>query len=262
MKIIDTHCHLNDDAYTSDLDEVILRAKEAGITHVFNNGDSLPSFSKILSLQERYPSFCFSVLGIHPEFASESDTYFEKAYQFIRDHKDSISAIGEIGLDYHYSKDPVYVENQKRRFIEQIELAKELNLPIVIHSRDADYDTLEIIKQTLPPKLDLHCFSGSYEILRQYLLLPIEVHIGIGGVCTFKNARVIKEVIDNSDISIFLTETDCPYLAPVPYRGNRNEPSYLKNIIEQIATLKDLTIEECATILYENGRKFYDLPRE
>jgi TatD DNase family protein len=118
---------------------------------------------------------------------------------------------------------------------------------------------LNIIKQELPPKLDLHCFSGSYDILKEYLKLPIETHIGIGGVCTFKNARVIKEVIDNTDIDVFLTETDCPYLAPTPHRGETNEPMYIPLIIHQIAAQKNLTDEEAADLLYENGKKFYGI---
>lgn len=259
MKIIDTHCHLNDDKLYFQVEDVIQRAKENHVVAAFNNADSLPSFFRILDLQDRFPDFCHAVLGIHPEFASEAEETFHQAYEQIQKNRDRISAIGEIGLDYHYSKEIAVIQAQKKRFIEQIRLAKELSLPIVIHSRDADFDTLSIIKEELPPKLDLHCFSGSYEILKEYLKLPIEVHIGIGGVCTFKNARVIREVISKTDLSLFLTETDSPYLAPVPHRGENNEPGYLPLIVREIAAEKNRDEEEVATQLYKNGKRFYGM---
>ncbi len=258
MRIIDTHCHLNDEKLYPIRDEVIKRSEANGVEYFFNNGDSLPSLERILSLSDEYPS-CKCVLGIHPEFARESDEYFHKAYQIIKGNRNRIYAIGEIGLDYHYDKDEKTKELQKKRFIEQIHLAEELSLPIVIHTRDADYDTLNIIKQELPPKIDLHCYSGSEEVLREYLKLPIEIHIGIGGVSTFKNAKTIQNIIIENDEKIFLTETDCPYLAPVPHRGERNEPSYLPLIIEKIASLKGVEKEEMAEILYRNGKRFYGI---
>lgn len=258
MRIIDTHCHLNDDRIYPIRDEVIKRSQENGVEYFFNNGDSLPSFERILSLSDEYPS-CKCVLGIHPEFAKESDEYFNKAYQVIKENRDKIYAIGEIGLDYHYNKSEETKEIQKKRFIEQIHLARELSLPIVIHTRDADFDTLNIIKNELPPKIDLHCFSGSEEVLREYLKLPIEVHIGIGGVSTFKNAKTIQNIIIENDEKIFLSETDCPYLAPVPHRGEMNEPSFLPLIIEKIAALKGIDVQDMAEILYRNGKRFYGI---
>ncbi len=258
MKIIDTHTHYNDDALFSIADEAIKRAKAVGVERIYNTGDSLESFDRILRLQESHPGFCFSVLGIHPEFASRDEDYFKESYDFITREKEHISAIGEIGLDYHYSKEPEYIQKQKDRFRQQVRLAKSLSLPIVIHSRDADFDTLGIIKEELPAKIDLHCFSGSLEILREYLKLPISFHIGIGGVCTFKNARVIKEVIQYAPESILLTETDAPYLAPTPHRGERNESCYLPLVISEIASLKAASEEEMADILYHNALEFYD----
>jgi TatD DNase family protein len=261
MRIIDTHCHYNDDQIYPIVDEVITRAKAAGVQAIFNNGDSLASFTRILELQERYPDFCHSVLGIHPEHAAHDQAYFEESYRQIKNNIDKISAIGEIGLDYHYSKDPEYVQAQKFRFIEQIRLAKELHLPIVVHSRDADFDTLDIIRQELPEKVDLHCYSGSVEIAREYLKLPIDFRIGVGGVCTFKNARVIKEVIQYCSEKIILTETDAPYLAPTPHRGQMNESSYIPLIFEAIASLKMMDVEELAEKLYQQGLDFYGLSK-
>ncbi len=258
MRIIDTHCHLNDEKLYPIRDEVINRSQANGVEYFFNNGDSLPSLERILSLSNEYSS-CKCVLGIHPEFANETDEYFVKAYQIIKNNRNRIYAIGEIGLDYHYDKSEETKQNQKKRFIEQINLAKELSLPIVIHTRDADFDTLNIIKKELPPKIDLHCYSGSEEVLREYLKLPIEVHIGIGGVSTFKNAKTIQNIIIENDENIFLTETDCPYLAPVPHRGEMNEPSYLPLIVEKIASLKGIDVEEMSEILYRNGKRFYGI---
>ena len=259
MNIIDTHTHYNAEQFNDDIDDCIRKAKEAGVKAIFNTGDCLKSFDRILKLEEQYPSFCYSVLGIHPEFAMKDEDYFEKSYQKILDHKNVIKAIGEIGLDYHYSKDPEYITAQKKRFIEQIRLAKKLALPIVVHARDADFDTLNIIKEELPEKVDLHCFSGSVEILKEYLKLPIDFHIGIGGVCTFKNARVIKEVIDYAPVKILLTETDAPYLAPVPFRGQRNESRYIPYVIHEIATIKTYQDEELSEILYQQGKEFYGI---
>ena len=258
MKIIDTHTHLNDDKLYSELDLIIQRAKEAGVEYIFNNADSLDSFERIEEISSKYNN-CFSVLGIHPEFADESDEYFYNAYKYIKDNKDHIKAIGEIGLDYHYSKDENYINKQKQRFIEQIRLAKELNLPIVIHSRDAAFDTYNIIKEEKPPKIDLHCYSSSWDIAELYLKLNIDFNIGVGGVITFSNSRVLQEVVSNIHIDNILTETDAPYLAPAPYRGSRNEPSYLPLIIKRIAEIKGLDISSCADILYKNGLRFYGL---
>jgi TatD DNase family protein len=259
MNIIDTHTHYNAEPFNDDIDDCIRKAKEAGVKAIFNTGDCLESFNRILKLEEQYPSFCYSVLGIHPEFALKDEAYFEKSYQEIIDHKDVIKAIGEIGLDYHYSKEPEYIAAQKKRFVEQIRLAKKLALPIVVHARDADFDTLNIIKEELPEKVDLHCFSGSVEILKEYLKLPIDFHIGIGGVCTFRNAKVIKEVIDYAPVKILLTETDAPYLAPVPFRGQRNESRYIPYVIHEIATIKTYQDEELSEILYQQGKEFYGI---
>lgn len=260
MDFIDTHSHLNDDTLYRNIEAVIRDCAEKKIRYVVNNADSLESFSRILELKERF-SICGCALGIHPEFASESDAYFNKAYQQIKENKDRILAIGEIGLDYHYSKEERYVQAQKQRFIEQIKLADELDLPIVIHTRDADFDTLNIIKEYRPKKIDLHCYSGSAEILREYLKLPIEVHIGIGGVSTFKNAKTLQNIIREFPLDIFLTETDAPYLAPTPHRGETNTPAYIPLIVSKIAELKEIDVEVVANKLYENGRNFYGIKR-
>ncbi|MCI1734832.1 MAG: TatD family hydrolase [Bacilli bacterium] len=259
MRYLDTHCHLNDPKFASDLSDVISKVKAAGCLGCFNNADSLASFQPILQLAKDYPHFCYAVLGIHPEFAVKEDSYQEEAIAFVKAHLGDIKAIGEIGLDYHYSPTPEEKVRQQQIFRRWIELAKEVHLPIVVHSRDATLDTLEIIKEEKPFKVDLHCYSGSYDILKEYLKLPIDFHIGVGGVLTFTNSRVLKEVVTQGPLSCFLTETDSPYLAPVPHRGQRNDPSYIPLVIAEIAKEKNLSLEETCEILYHNGSQFYGI---
>lgn len=257
MKYIDTHCHINDDALFSIREEVIQRAKNAGCLALFNNGDSLESFYRIHQMHEEYPQYCFSVLGIHPEYASKDEDYQEKAFSYVKEHLSDVIAIGEIGLDYHYDKNDEIVNKQKDIFRKWIQFAKFYHLPIVVHSRDAAQDTFDIIKEELPEKVDLHCYSGSYELFKEYLKLPIMFKIGVGGVVTFKNAKSIKEIISNAPIENLLTETDCPYLAPTPHRGERNEPSYIPLVIEELARLRNEDKDEISEKLLKNGEEFY-----
>lgn len=257
MKYIDTHCHINDDALFSIREEVISRANEAGCLAVFNNGDSLESFYRIQQIHEEHPEYCFSVLGIHPEYAVKDQAYQEKAFEFVKNHLSSVIAIGEIGLDYHYDKSDETVRKQKEIFRKWIRFAKSYHLPVVVHSRDAAQDTFDIIKEELPEKVDLHCYSGSYELFKEYLKLPLEFHIGIGGVVTFKNAKAIKEIVSQAPIETLLTETDSPYLAPTPHRGERNEPCYIPLVIQEISRLRNEDEEVISQKLLENGERFY-----
>lgn len=259
MRIIDTHCHLYDDGYQEDRSQVEERCRLSDVVCVVNNADSLEFFERILFLARGNPDFYRSALGIHPEFASKGKDYLRKAMDFIQKHNKEIVAVGEIGLDYHYDKDEKTKLRQKEFFVEQIRLAKALSLPVVVHSRDADRDTFDILKEELPDKVDLHCYSGSLELLKEYLRLPIRFHVGIGGVVTFKNARVIKEVVQNAPLSCLLTETDSPYLSPTPHRGERNEPSYLPLVIDEIARLRGENREKVAKALFENAEAFYGI---
>lgn len=259
MEYIDTHCHLNDDQLYPDREGAVERARKNGCLAFFNAADSFSSFGRIFSLAKEFPGFCYPVIGIHPEYASLPEEEFEKALQTIEENKKNIKAIGEIGLDYHYSKDPEIKEKQKDRFLRQIRLAKKLSLPIVIHSRDADQDCYDILKEELPDKADIHCYGQSYEMLKNYLRLPIQLKIGIGGVVTFKNGRVLKEVVEKAPLSVLLTETDSPYLSPVPNRGKRNEPSYIPFVLKEIALLRKEEEEETAKAILKNGEEFYGL---
>ncbi|MFA6830506.1 MAG: TatD family hydrolase [Bacilli bacterium] len=259
MKFIDTHCHLNDSALINETDTIIRNAKEKGCLAVFNNADSLPSMKDIIFLSKKYPSFCYAVLGIHPEHSVKDDEYQKEAFSYAEEHLSEIKAIGEIGLDYHYEATDEIKKRQQDIFRQWIRFAKQHSLPIVVHSRDAAWDTFNIIKEEKPQKVDLHCYSSSLEIYREYLKLPLEFKIGIGGVVTFKNSKVLKEIVSKGQLDSFMTETDSPYLAPTPFRGTRNEPSYIPLIISEMAQLRQIDEETMADILLENGEKFYGI---
>ncbi len=256
--IIDAHTHINCDELYQERKEIIQRAINNKVVAVFNTADSLNSFKNIDILQKEYPNYCYGVYGIHPEFASS--TNFTEVEEEIIKRKNIIKAIGEIGLDYHYPINETEKNNQKDIFISQICLAKKLNLPIVIHSRDADKDTFDILCQYAQDmKVYLHCYSGSYEMAKEYIKKIPNIYFGVGGIVTFKNAKKLVEVVEKIDLKYFLTETDAPYLTPVPFRGKQNEPSYLIYVINKISELKNMNEVKVEEILFENAREFFDL---
>lgn len=256
--IIDAHTHINCDELYQERKEIIQRAIDNKVMAVFNTADSLNSFKNIDILQKEYSNYCYGVYGIHPEFASS--TNFTEVEEEIIKRKNIIKAIGEIGLDYHYPINETEKNNQKDIFISQICLAKKLNLPIVIHSRDADKDTFDILCQYAQDmKVYLHCYSGSYEMAKEYIKKIPNIHFGVGGIVTFKNAKKLVEVVEKIDLKYFLTETDAPYLTPVPFRGKQNEPSYLIYVINKISELKNMNEVKVEEILFENTREFFDL---
>ena len=256
--IIDAHTHINCDELYQERKEIIQRAIDNKVVAVFNTADSLNSIINKNILQKEYPNYCYGVYGIHPEFASS--TNFTEVEEEIIKRKNIIKAIGEIGLDYHYPINEPEKNNQKDIFISQICLAKKLNLPIVIHSRDADKDTFDILCQYAQDmKVYLHCYSGSYEMAKEYIKKIPNIHFGVGGIVTFKNAKKLVEVVEKIDLKYFLTETDAPYLTPVPFRGKQNEPSYLIYVINKISELKNMNEVKVEEILFENAREFFDL---
>ena len=256
--IIDAHTHINCDELYQERKEIIQRAIDNKVVAVFNTADSLNSFKNIDILQKEYSNYCYGVYGIHPEFASS--TNFTEVEEEIIKRKNIIKAIGEIGLDYHYPINETEKNNQKDIFISQICLAKKLNLPIVIHSRDADKDTFYILCQYAQDmKVYLHCYSGSYEMAKEYIKKIPNIYFGVGGIVTFKNAKKLVEVVEKIDLKYFLTETDAPYLTPVPFRGKQNEPSYLIYVINKISELKNMNEVKVEEILFENAREFFDL---
>ena len=249
--MIDVHAHL--DAF-EDVKDVIEEAKKHGVEKIITAGYNLLSSKRSMEIANEFDGV-YAVVGVHPENVEEVDkNYLEEIERFALDKK--VVGIGEIGLDYHFTTETK--EKQKKMFIDQIELANNLGLPIVVHSRDAMGDTLEILK-THTPKFGglMHCYSGSIESAKE--LLKLNFSFSFGGVCTFKNAKNVCAVIENLPLEKIMLETDCPYLAPVPHRGERNEPKYIPLIAEKIAELKNVSLEEVVNETTENVEKLFNL---
>ncbi len=250
-KIFDTHAHYDDEAFDEDREEVLKQIQEAGVIGVLNCACSRKSLTTTNDLTLKY-DFIYGALGIHP---SDAYDYNEEIKAEIIEKvkaNNKILAIGEIGLDYYWDENPDR-ETQKKVFREQMELAKELNLPVVIHDRDAHKDTLDIMKEYPSVKGIVHCFSGSVEFAKECVKLGY--YIGITGVVTFKNAKKIIEVVDAIPLDKLLVETDCPYMAPVPNRGKRNKSDYIEHIIEQIAEIKKIDAINANMELNDNFKR-------
>lgn len=262
MNIFDTHAHLSSECYKNNIDLLIEECKENGVKKIVNASDSLESMEGVLELAEKHKDIMLSSLGIFPTYSINGLSYLEDGMNFISDNLSIVSAIGEIGLDYHDKPSNKEKDLQKDFFIKQILFSKAWNLPIVVHSRDADFDTYEIIKEYEPILVDLHCFSQSVEMAQLYLNLPFKVYFGVGGVVTFKNAKNILNVVSFLPIERILTETDSPFLTPTPFRGQQNSPINIKYVISKIAEIKKLDVETTAKILFNNALEFYGINDE
>ena len=254
--LIDTHCHLEDGNFDSDRAEIINRAKSAGVEKIINFGSTMTSSIKICGLTEVF-SGIYGGVGIHPEEIDEFDkNSCAKLAELAKNPK--IVAIGEIGLDYHWEKDSERRIIQQKIFIEQLDLARQLNFPVCIHDRDAHGDTLKIL-QTEGKNLRgvLHCYSGSLEMARE--IWKMGWFIGVDGPLTFKNSAKLPEIVKNAPQEMILIETDAPYLAPVPYRGKRNEPAYVVEVAKKIAALRGETLEEVAEYTAKNAENLYKI---
>lgn len=249
--IFDTHAHYDDDAFDEDREAVLSEIKSNGVVGILNCASSYESIDKTYKLTIEN-DFIYGALGIHPENANEFNDDVEKEIvDLIRKNK-KIIAIGEIGLDYYWEENP-RKEIQKEAFRKQMKLAEELNLPVIIHDRDAHGDTLEIIKEFPKVRGIVHCFSGSAEFAMECIKLGY--YIGIGGVVTFKNAKKIVEVVSKIPLEKILVETDAPYMAPIPNRGKRNKSDYIAYIIEKIAQIKDLNPKEVNLVVNDNFKR-------
>lgn len=250
--ILDTHAHLDDEQFNLDRDEVIQRAGKAGIKNIINIGCSESSSRNAVDLASKYP-FIYAAVGIHPHDAKDCT---EKTWKFLQRlaQNPKVVAWGEIGLDYYRDLSPREV--QRKVFIQQLKLANEVGLPVVIHNRDAHGDILEIVKKH-PPKAGgvFHSYSGSWEMARQ--LLAMGFYLSFSGPLTYKNARHNVEVAANVPEDRFVVETDCPYLTPEPYRGKRNEPAYVREVVGKIAELRGITFERAAQLSSENAGKLF-----
>ncbi len=266
---IDIHAHINDSKLIDDVDNVIDRANKAGVKYIVNATCDVKSIKETLELAKKYENV-YATLGIHPQAIFEYDDEIEELI-YSNKNNQKVIGIGEIGLDYHdmetqiaYIKQdyPQYVNiteeevknKQKEVFIKQIELASKMNLPIVVHSRDATADTLEIIKSNinlLKNKGLIHCFSGSVEVAKEYFKMGF--YISVGGSITFKNARCIPDVIRECGIDNVMLETDCPYLSPEPYRGKINEPKNVVLVSDKIAEILDINYRQVEEKTTENA---------
>jgi len=259
MEFVDTHAHLNDDKFREDLPEVIERAKSAGVCRILNLGDTMKSSEYAVQLAEEHEEL-FAGVGIHPEEAYEmTSADDDRIAAWAR--KPGVAAIGEIGLDYYWEKDPEKRRLQQKIFIRQMDLARQLHLPVCVHDREAHGDTLAILKKEgkgIPGVL--HCFSGSLEVAQEALKLGWL--IGVDGPLTFKNAARLPEIVQKIPLERILIETDSPYMAPVPMRGKRNEPSYVRYIAEKLAELRGETLETIAAATTQNAETLYRLKKE
>ncbi|WP_315079137.1 TatD family hydrolase [uncultured Clostridium sp.] len=252
FKIIDSHAHYDDESFENDRKEVLEEIQKNGVIGVLNCAASYDSLKTTYELTENY-DFIYGALGIHPENANEfKDNTLDEIKEYIKSNE-KIVAIGEIGLDYYWDENPSK-EIQKEVFRKHMELAKELNLPVIIHDRDAHQDTLEIIKEFPDVTGVVHCFSGSVEFAKDCIKLGY--YIGFTGVVTFKNAKKVIEVAKEIPLDRMLVETDCPYMAPEPNRGKRNKSDYIEYIIKKLAHIRKIDPYELNMRFNEN---FYNL---
>ena len=251
--IFETHCHLNDEQFNSDIEEVLLRSKENHVDSLCIIAWDKKSSIDAIKISKKYKYLglnLYPVVGLHPENVDEEE---DKDLSWLKEmiENEDILAIGEIGIDLHYTN--TNLDLQKYYFDLQLNLAKAYNLPVIIHTRDATKITYDMVKKYEGEVFGIfHCYSGSIEMAR--LITKMGYKLGLGGVLTFKNSH-LSEVVSDIDISAFVCETDCPYLAPVPNRGKRNEPSNLVYIIKRIAEIKKISEEEVEDITYQNAKE-------
>lgn len=252
--LIDTHCHLDFSQFEQDREEVIKAAKNSGIDYIINVGSSLASSKASLELSLKY-DFIYASIGVHPH---EADNYNDKVYSGIEElaRKKKVAAVGEIGLDYYknYSKP----ENQKPLFVSLVALSKDLGLPLVVHSRQAQEDTLSILKKAMPLRAVIHCFSGDEDFLKECLDLGFLVSFTCN--ITYKKSQNLRDVVKLAPLDRILLETDAPYLSPEGLRGMRNDPQNVKYVAQEIAKIKGVTIEEVAAATSRSAKSFFNIP--
>ena len=253
-QLIDTHAHINVEHFAEDRDAVVERAAQAGLSHIVNMGDSMESSQSSVALTKAYP-MVYTGVGIHPE----------EAHPMTRADEDQLAgwgalpkvvAIGEIGLDYYWEKDGDKRQLQRELFIRQLDLARQLHLPVCVHNREAHGDTMEILRKEGKGIVGvMHCFSGSLEIAQE--LVKMGWFIGVDGPLTFKNAAKLPEIVQKLPLERIVVETDCPYMAPVPMRGKRNEPAFVYHVAAKLAQLRGESLEKVARQTTANARELY-----
>ncbi len=258
--LIDTHTHLDDARYEPDRDMMLARAREAGVETMITIGCDLVTSRSAVAIADRYP-FVYASVGVHPhEVKHVEATWYDELRQ-LSQHK-KVVAYGEIGLDYHYNHSSP--EEQRQRFREQIQLARELGLPVIIHTRDAQDDTVRILKEERASEVGgvFHCFSGDAWLAKD--ALDLGFYLSFSGILTFQNATMLREIAKTVPADRLLIETDCPYLTPIPHRGKRNEPAYVTHVAALLAVIKSddgiRTAEDVGRITSENARRLFKIP--
>ena len=252
--IFETHAHYDDEAFADDREELLSSLPEHGIRCVINVGASIESTGTTLKLAERYPHV-YAAVGVHPsDVAGLNEDTFAWLKEQTR-HPKAV-AVGEVGLDYYWDKEPAVQERQREWFGRQLGLAAESGLPVIIHSREAAEDTVRILREAQTCGV-VHCYSYSPELAREFVKMGY--YIGVGGVVTFKNAKKLKETVQMIPLERILLETDCPYMAPEPYRGKRNNSTYLPYVVEKIAELKGVSVDEVERVTWENAERLFSL---
>ena len=250
--LFDTHAHMDDHAFDADRQQLLESFPSQGLALVMNPGCSLESSRNVDKLTREY-DFLYGAVGSHPDVADEVNQAVLDEYRMLCKLNNKIKAIGEIGLDYHYEDIPRDI--QKKAFRLQMELARELDLPVIVHERDAHEDGMKIVEKFPEVTGVFHCYSGSYEMAKW--LINRGWYIGFTGVLTFKNARKAIEVASQIPLDRLVLETDCPYMSPEPFRGKRNDPGKLYRMAERLAEIRGLSLEEIHAITLENGKRLY-----
>ena len=254
-KIFETHAHYEDVKFDSDREALLASLPKQNIEYVINVGSNLETTKRSIELAKQY-DYIFAAVGVHPSDVEELDEssydVLEKAAKF-----EKTVAIGEIGLDYYWDKEPAVQAKQREWFKRQMLLAKQHNLPVIIHSRDAAEDTMRVMKEVKAEEIPgvIHCYSYSVEMAKEFIKMGY--YIGIGGVVTFKNAKKLKEVAAEIPLERILLETDCPYMAPEPHRGERNSSLYLPYVVEKLAEIRNISKEEIISTTNQNARKLF-----
>lgn len=255
--LIDTHTHLDDPRYEADRDAVIARARETGIDSMITIGCDLATSQAAVALANRYP-FVYATVGVHPhEVKHIEDGWYNEFRRLAMDKK--VVAFGEIGLDYHYNHSPQ--KEQRDRFREQIQLARELGLPLVIHTREAQEDTIQILKDERSTEVGgvFHCFSGDAWLAKD--ALDLGFYLSFSGILTFQNAGMLRDIAKTVPLDRILIETDCPYLTPFPHRGKRNEPAFVRHVAETLAAMAFVSdLDEIYRLTTENARRLFKIP--
>ena len=254
--IFETHAHYDDERFEEDRDALITSMPERGVGTIINVGASIESTKTTLALSEKYP-FVYAAVGVHP---SDISGLNEETFAWLREQtkKEKVVAVGEIGLDYYWDKEPEVQAAQREWFVRQLALAGETDLPVIIHSRDAAEDTMRILKETgrfrEHPGV-IHCYSYSPEQAKEYVKMGY--CIGVGGVVTFKNAKKLRQTVEQISLEHILLETDCPYMAPEPHRGTRNDSSNLSYVAARIAEIKGVSVQEVEQTTWENACRVF-----